>query len=279
MHARALRYGKPVYIIPAEKNLVEKLFLSSAAAIAGLLWICAPASAQWLHYPSHGIPRTSDGKPDLTAPAPRGADGKSDLSGLWRQPNGVKYTVNLAADLKPGDVVLQPWAADLYRKRQSTFSKDDPVGHCQLPGVPQMTAVPYPYKILQSPGLVVILFEAFATFRQIFTDGRGLPVDPNPSWMGYSVGKWDGDSLVVETAGFNDKTWLDTGGHPHSEALHVTERYHRRDFGHMDLQIVIDDPGAYTKPWTASYPIELMPDTELLEYVCQESSVDARPSA
>jgi hypothetical protein len=137
-----------------------------------------------------------------------------------------------------------------------------------------MSAVPYPYKIIQNPGLVIILFEAFATFRQIFTDGRSLPVDPNPSWMGYSVGKWEGDTLVVETAGFNDNTWLDTGGHPHSDALHVTERYHRRDFGHIDLQITINDPKTYTKPWTVSYPIQLLPDTELLEYVCNENNKD-----
>lgn len=246
----------------------------SAFLFAGMLLACAPVYAQWLNYPSKGIPRTAEGKPDLNAPASRAADGKPDLSGIWRQPNGVKYTINLAADLKPGDVSFQPWAAELYSKRQSTLSKDDPVGYCKLPGVPQMTAVPYPYKILQMPGEVVILFEAFATFRQIFTDGRSLPVDPNPSWMGYSVGKWDGDTLVVETAGFNDNTWIDTGGHPHSEELHVTERYRRRDFGHIDLQITINDPKAYTKPWTVSYPLALMPDTELLEYVCNENNKD-----
>jgi hypothetical protein len=236
--------------------------------------MCASSSAQWLKFPSQGIPRTVDGKANLTAPAPRTADGKPDLSGIWQQPNGVKYTINLAADLKPGDVSFQPQAAELYNQRQSTLSKDDPVGYCKLPGVPEMSAVPYPYKIIQNPGLVIILFEAFATFRQIFSDGRSLPVDPNPSWMGYSVGKWEGDTLVVETAGFNDNTWLDTGGHPHSDALHVTERYHRRDFGHIDLQITINDPKTYTKPWTVSYPIQLLPDTELLEYVCNENNKD-----
>jgi hypothetical protein len=245
-----------------------------ALLLAGLLLTCAAAPAQWLNFPSKSMPRSADGKPDLNAPAPRMPDGKPDLTGIWHQPNGVKYTINLAADLKPGDVSFQPWAAELYSKRQSTMSKDDPVGYCKLPGVPQMTAVPYPYKILQMPGEVVILFEAFATFRQIFTDGRSLPADPNPTWMGYSVGHWDGDTLVVETAGFNDNTWIDTGGHPHSDQMHVTERYRRRDFGHMDLQITIDDPKAYTKPWTVSYPIALMPDTELLEYVCNENNKD-----
>jgi hypothetical protein len=253
---------------------MDKIVRLLVVAASGLLLICPPAPAQWLDYPSHGIPRTPDGKPNLTASVPRTTDDKPDLSGIWRQPNGVKYTINLAADLKPGDVLFQPPAAELYNLRQSTLSKDDPVGYCKLPGVPQMSAVPYPYKIIQNPGLIVILFEAFATFRQVFTDGRGLPKDPNPTWMGYSVGKWEGDTLVVESAGFNDSTWLDTGGHPHTDALHVTERYHRRDLGHMDLQITINDPKAYTKPWTVSYPLQLLPDTELLEYVCNENNKD-----
>jgi hypothetical protein len=122
--------------------------------------------------------------------------------------------------------------------------------------------------------MVLILYEAFATFRQIFTDGRSLPPDPNPSWMGYSVGHWEGETLVVDTAGFNDKSWIDTGGRPHSEALHVTERYRRRDFGHLEIQITIDDPKAYTKPWTVTEVLHLLPDTELLEYVCNENNKD-----
>jgi hypothetical protein len=247
--------------------------LKTCSAIA-VLALTAPAGAQWLNRKTPGIPRTPDGKADLNAPAPKTADGKPDFTGIWRQPNGVKYTVNIAADLKPGDVPMQPWAAAVYKQRQDTLSKDDPVGHCQLPGVPQMNAVPYPYKILQTPTQITILYEAFRTFREIFIDGRELPVDPNPSWMGYSVGHWEGDTLVVESAGFNDKTWIDTGGHPHTDQLHVTERYHRRDFGHIDLQTTINDPGAYTKPWTVNYEIRLMPDTELLEYLCTENNKD-----
>jgi hypothetical protein len=243
-------------------------------SVACWAFTCASADAQWFAIPTAGIPRTADGKPNLSAPAPRMADGKPDLTGIWRQPDGVKYTDNIDADLKPGEVLLQPWAAAVYKQRRDTLSKDNPVGHCELPGVPQMDAVPYPYKILQYPGLVVILYEAFATFRQIFTDGRALPKDPNPTWMGYSVGHWEGDTLVVDSEGFNDKTWIDTGGHPHTEALHVTERFHRADFGHIDLQITINDPKTYTKPWTVSYPIRLFPDTELLEYVCTENNKD-----
>ncbi len=236
--------------------------------------VCLPAGAQWLQYPMKGAPRLPDGKVDLSAPAPRRPDGHPDLTGIWQQPNGVRYTVNIAADLKPEDVPLQPWAAEVYKQRQATLSKDDPVGHCDLPGVPEMNSVPYPYKILQYPNEIVILYEALATFRQIFTDGRALPENPNPTWMGYSVGRWDGDTLVVETSGFNDKSWIDTGGHPHTDAMRVTERFHRRDFGHIDLQTTIDDPKAYTRPWTVSYQIRLVPDTELLEYVCNENNRD-----
>jgi len=243
-----------------------------SVAVAALLPVCA--SAQWINYKTDGIPRTPDGKANMTAPAPKTPDGKPDLSGLWRQPNGVKYTVNIAADLKPDEVPMQPWAAEVYKQRQETLSKDDPVGHCLLPGVPQMNAVPYPYKIFQNPKEIVILYEAFATFRQIFTDGRDLPKDPNPTFMGYSVGHWDGDTLVVESNGFNDVTWIDTGGHPHSDAMRVTERYHRVDFGHIDYAVTIDDPKAYTRPWTVSYRIQLMPDTELLEYLCTQNNKD-----
>lgn len=244
------------------------VFSFSLVAFAG------SAYGQWLNYPTAGIPRTPDGKPDLTAPAPRTPDGKPDLSGLWHQPNGVKYTINLNADLKPGDVEMTPWAAAIYKERQDSVSKDDPVGHCNFPGVPEMNSVPYPYKIIQRPDSVTILYEALATFRQIFTDGRQLPKDPNPTWFGYSVGRWDGDTLVVESIGFNDRSWIDTGGHPHSEQMRATEYYHRRDFGHIDYRVTIVDPKAYVKPWTAAYEIRLMPDTELMEYVCDENNKD-----
>lgn len=246
-------------------------FLRIPISIA-LAAVCV--SAQWLKVPTPGMPRLADGKPNLEAPAPKMADGKPDLQGIWRQPDGVKYTINLAADMKPGDVPMQPWAAVEYKRRQDTISKDDPVGFCLPPGVPEMTSVPYPYKILQNTSQVLMLFEAFATFRQIFLDGRVAPKDPNPTWWGYSVGRWEGDALVVESSGFNGRTWIDTGGHPATDALRVTERYRRRDFGHMDLTITVDDPKAYTQPWTVTYPLILMPDTELLEYVCGENNRD-----
>jgi hypothetical protein len=247
--------------------------MNLSLAIAALVFITT-TSAQWINLPTPGIPRTADGKADLNAPAPRQPDGKPDLSGIWRQPDGVKYTINLAADLKPDQVPYRPQTEAVYKHNQETLSKDDPVGHCMLAGVPQMNAVPYPYKILNAPGMVVILYEALRTYRQIFLDGRPLPKDANPQWMGYSTGHWDGDTLVVESGGFNDKSWLDSGGRPHSDALHVTERFHRRDFGHIELQTTIDDPKAYTKPWTVSYELRLMPDTDLLEYVCEENNKD-----
>jgi hypothetical protein len=232
------------------------------------------APAQWLKYPTAGIPRNIDGKPNLTAPAPKLPDGTPDLRGIWKQPNGVKYTINLASDSKPGDVVMLPSAAKIYQERQDNLQKDDPIGHCNLPGVPQVNAVPYPYKILQVPGEITILYEAVRTFREIFTDGRAFPEDPNPAWLGYSVGHFEGDTFVVETRGQNDKSWLDSGGHPHTEQLRVTERWRRLDFGHITLQTTIDDPGAYAKPWTVIYPLSFVPDTELLEYVCTENNKD-----
>jgi len=174
----------------------------------------------------------------------------------------------------PEDVPMLPWTATEYKRRQDTLSKDDPVGHCNLPGVPQVNAVPYPYKILQSPTQITILYEAIRTFREIFIDGRKFPEDMQPAWLGYSIGHWDGDTLVVETAGQNDKSWLDSGGHPHTEQLRVTEKFRRRNFGTIDLETTIDDPGAYSKPWTVKYELRYMPDTELLEYVCTENNKD-----
>jgi hypothetical protein len=234
-----------------------------------------PASAQWLNYPTPGIPRTPDGKPNLAAPAPKAADGKPDLSGLWKAPNG-KYLANLAADLKPEEVPFQPWAAALYSERLENLAKDRPTGRCLPHGVPdQMAVAGYPFKVFQIPGTVVILYEEMTHFRQIFTDGRALPKDPNPAWLGYSVGHWDRDALVVDTAGFNDQSWLDDPGHPHTEALHVTERFRRKDFGHLEIQITIDDPKAYTKAWTVTENFGLMADTELLENIC-ENEKDVR---
>ena len=239
------------------------------------LWILClailPLPAQWLNQPTQGIPRSSDGKPNLSAPAPKAPDGKPDLSGLWRLGVEIGVGANITADLPPADV--QPWVAALSRHRLEDFGKDDPEITGCLPGGPRHITRGGLTKIIQTPGLVVMLYEDLA-YRQIFLDGRELPQDPNPSWMGYSVGHWEGDTLVVETAGFNDRTWLDFAGHGHTEALRMTERYRRRDFGHLDLKVTLNDPKAYAKPWTVSAGGALAADTELLEYVCLENEKD-----
>jgi hypothetical protein len=174
-------------------------------------------------------------------------------------------------------VPFQPWAAELFRQRQANKMRDNPMIRCLPAGIPRLDAYSHPYKIVQTPDLMVVLYESQTLFRQIFTDGRAHPKDPEPSWLGYSIGKWDGDTLVVETTGFNDKTWLDGFGHPHSDAMKVTERFRRRDFGHMDIEIVIDDPKAYTKPLRYLQPQRLEPDTELIEYICNENAKPVGP--
>ena len=227
--------------------------------------------AQWLDHPTPGIPRTSDGKPNLAASVPKAPDGKPDLSGLWRLGVEIGIGANITADLPAADI--QPSVAALSRRRLEEFGKDDPeITGCR-PGGPRHITRGGLAKIIQTPSLIVMLYEDLA-YRQIFLDGRELPRDPNPDWMGYSVGHWEGDTLVVESAGFNDRTWLDFAGHGHTEALKMTERFRRRDFGHMDLQITLDDPKAYAKPWTVSAGGALAADTELLEYVCSENEKD-----
>jgi len=221
--------------------------------------------AQWPNRPTPGIPRTPDGKPDLAAPAPRSADGKPDLSGVWLVSNGSFY---LASDLKPEDI--QPWAAALYKQREDDFRRDTDGIHCLPPGPKAGIGLGnFPMKIVQTPNLVVILYEYQTIFRQIFTDGRVLPQDPNPTWMGYSVGRWEGDTLVVDTAGYNDRTSLDLAGHPHTEALRMRERFRRSDASHLELQVTFDDPKAYNKPWKLPMEFALIPDGELIEYVCE----------
>lgn len=245
------------------------------AMLASLLSVplLAPLSAQWQVYPTPGVPRLPDGKPNLGAPAPKTPDGKPDLTGVWM--TGAAYVRDIAKDLKPGEVSFQPWAAALYQHRVETNGKDDPQARCVLSGVPREDVVPYPFKIMNTTNReIVILYEALHSYRQIFMDGRPLPKDPNPAWMGYSIGHWEGDTLVVQSAGFVDNNWLDNNGHPGTESLHLTERFHRRDFGHIDLRVTVDDPKAYTKPWTVNLELTSMPDTELIEYVCDEDEKD-----
>lgn len=240
--------------------------------LAAALFIPVALSAQWLKVPTKGIPRLADGKPNLAAPAPKTKDGKPDLRGLWLTQG--TYVGNIAKDLKGEEIPFQPWAAALYKHRQDTDSKEDPTGWCVPGGVPRNDVVPYPFKILYTDDMVVILYEAVHSYRQIFTDGRAFPKDPNPAWLGYSVGYFDDDALVVETTGFVENSWIDNGGHPGTQSMRVTERFTRPDFGHMQIKVTIDDPKAYTKAWSVTIPYVLQPDTELLEYICDENNKD-----
>jgi len=236
--------------------------------------LVAAAPAQWLNYPTAGLPRTRDGKPDLAAPTPKTADGKPDLSGIWL-PAEASHFMDLGADLKPEEVPYQPWAKALTDQRQGGVHKDDPLAQCMPPGVPRVeTHGGHPFKIIQMPRELVMLYETSTNdvFREVFTDGRALPQDQQPSWKGYSGGRWDGDTMVVDRIGFNARGWPDTGlGRAPTEALHVTERFRRRTVGSMEIGITIDDPKAYTKPWTAKINLKLVPDTELIETVCENS--------
>ena len=235
------------------------------------------AGAQWIDYPTPGIPRTPDGKPNLSAPAPKAADGKPNLSGLWqrmrnnmpRRP-GLEMGPNLEDFMRPGEKIplLLPAAEAIYQKRLANFMADRPSGRCLPHGIPDQMLIGVPMKIVQNPGLTLILYEEFARFRQIFTDGRPNPPASQPAWLGYSVGHWDGEWFVVDTRGFNDKSWLDDSGRPHTEALHTIEKFRRPNFGHMEVEITIDDPQAYAKPWSFPLQFQFLADTEIIEDVC-----------
>jgi hypothetical protein len=229
-----------------------------------------PLMGQWLKQPTAGLPRTPDGKPDLAAPVPRGEAGRPVLSGLWRP--APSLVGDITRGYSGGTVPYQPWAETLFKKRVADFARDDPSAKCIMGGVPRADFVPYPFKIFEVPGMVVILYEAIQGYRQIFTDGRQLPKDPNPAWMGYSVGRWEGDVFVVESSGFNDDVWLDNMGRPATAALRVTERFVRRNLGQMDIDITIDDPKTYTQPWNVTQRLALQPDAELIEYICNENN-------
>ena len=270
--------------------LPQRLFVLFA-----LLATCA--HAQWLNHPPPGTPRTKDGKPNLSAKTPRLA-GKPDLSGVWQvEPErkgeiqrllgndltvGLvpgdpidtfsKYFYNILADFTPEQAPIRPEALAIMRNRPKDYVS--PTQRCLPEGVPRGDLISFPFKIVQTPQQLVLMYEIDNTRRRIYTDGRKLPVDPSPAWLGYSVGRWEGETLVVDTAGFNDQVLIDAGGHPQSEQLRIQERFHRIDFGHMDLQITIDDPKMYTKPLTFRVTEPLLPDTDILESFCAENEKD-----
>jgi hypothetical protein len=215
------------------------------------------------------FPRTADGKPNLTAPAPKTSTGKPDLSGIW-QPELTPYRFSVILDLKD-EVIFRPAAEAIFLGRVKDYRRDDPVTNC-LPAGPS-EPINAMYRIIHTPALIAMLYESgTGRYRQIYMDGRQLPKDPNPAWLGYSIGRSDGDTLVVESTGFNDRTWLDRAGHPHSEKLRVTEKLHRVDFGHMQYQITDDDPETLTNPLTLSIVVNYRADTDMLENVCNENS-------
>src|SRR5215467_4943530 len=242
------------------------------AAAAFVCALSAPVSAQWVNYKTPGIPRLPDGKANLSAPAPRTPDGKPDLSGVWQaaRTGQYGYDYNVAANLKPEETL--PWAETLRQQRVQDFRKDSPLARCLPVSVPFLNFRGLS-QIVQTPGLIVVLHESpNSPHRTIYTDGRELPkdiADLNPSWLGYSVGHWEQDTLVVNTAGFNDLGWLDVGGHPQTESLRITERLRRRDFGHLEYEMTIDDPKTFVRPFTLRADKTFVADTVLLEDVCE----------
>jgi hypothetical protein len=257
------------------------------AAAALILAAVTPAlSAQWLDYPTAGLPRTPDGKPNLSAPTPKTADGKPDLSGMWGwnpfgKPCGAHCSdlqispefMNLANTLKAGPP-YQPWSAELVKKRRADNMKDDPNVRCMPRGALRIWTDDYYKRIVQTPERLLVITERNMQYRQIFTDGRPLPVDPNPTWNGYSTAKWEGDALVVHTNGFRDDLWLDSYGNPLTNAAKVTEKIRRPNFGTLEIENTIDDPKAYTAPWTVTLSDPLVMDSELLDYYCLENERD-----
>jgi hypothetical protein len=263
---------------------VTRIRLALAAALA----ISTTLDAQWLNYPTRGVPRAPDGTPNLSAPEPRTPDGKPDLSGIWQlepdapcgpvgcqvdYPAGIEFR-NLGAKL-PGGLPYQPWAAALVKERTDQFGRDDPVGFCKPGGAVRILTYPPYRKFLQLPDLFVILSERDVTYRQIFTDGRPLPDDPTPNFNGYSTGRWEGDTLVVQTNGLRDGTWLDRNGSPISDAATMTERFRRVSYGRLEIDLTIDDPKVYTRPWTVTLRQRIVLDTELLDYHCNDNEKSA----
>jgi hypothetical protein len=265
--------------------------MKAASLIAIVIALSPSLSAQWPKFPTPGVPRTATGEPNRDAPAPRTADGKPDLSGLWMRFRGegggatatpvpappgtppVATFFDIGAGF-PGGLPFQPWAAELKKTRNDANSKDNPDAHCLPMGLMQFHLHPQPRRMIQSPGLTTILYEANYGLRYIYTDGRPLPPngEPQPFWYGYSVGKWDGDTFVVETNNLRDDGWLDVRGSPQTDQAKITERFRRVNFGKLEIDITIDDPKAYTKPFTVRVNQEIMVDTEMIEFICNENN-------
>jgi hypothetical protein len=312
---------------PSSKGLarITLRIWATAAALAAVCALPAHLRAQWIDYPTSGIPRARDGTPNLTAPAPRTPEGKPDLSGLWYAadvpPDGsIDLRSTLPPDLfadalkaagrpaRPGPTAddpclrggcitqepfpmdganigrslpgrtlpYQPWARQLVVRRMAVMAKDDPHARCVPPSYPRAFSLPQHWKIVQTRRLLVLLHEFNASYRQIFLDGRPLPVDPQPGWNGYSTGHWEKDTLVVQSSGFRDDLWLDIIGSPLTAAARITERFTRVNYGSLQVQVTVDDPRAYTHPWTVTLAARLVPDTDLLDDICLENEQSNR---
>ena len=262
-----------------------------ALALLAGLGLARSAAAQWVDYPTADVPRNADGTPNLKAPAPRTREGTPDLSGLWfsadllpecvgqkdciPQMNLPMDQINIGRTLE-GGLPYTPVTAKLVAERTANGAKDDPHAYCLPPNFPRAWSLPQYVKIAQSPKLTIVLHEFNASYRQIFTDGRKQLVDPSPSWNGYSVGHWEGDTLVVDSIGFNDRSFLDARGTPHSSDMRVEERFRRIDYGHLEVTVTITDPKTFTKPIKFTEVLEMLPDTDLFEHYCLENEKDGR---
>jgi len=320
---RRLTYSRQLLLESAAKSLFKgsnfmvkrRMFINAGLGAVLFTGLALPGWAQWANYPTRGVPKGPDGKPNLTAPTPRTADGKPDLTGLWeaaRGPGGGGQrgaAANAAnagapsnAPLPPvqppappsdgspplatffeiganiqGGPPYTPWAADIKKKRAADNGKDNPDAHCLPIGLMQLHLHPQPRKIIQTQDVIIIMYEAQGEVRQIFTDGRPLPKnDPQPWWRGYSVGHWEGDTLVVETNGFRDDVWLDVNGSPLTNTGKITERFRRPNFGNLQIDITVEDPKSYTKPFTVRVNQRVMLDTDLIEFVCNENEKSSR---
>jgi hypothetical protein len=261
-------------------------FMKAFTLIALVLALSLPLGAQWLNYPTKGVPRDKDGKPNLNAPAPKTADGHPDFSGIWDIEHnrpcppegcpdmriGLEF-IDIGSSLK-GGLPFQPWAAALAKKRTDENGQEDPGSLCLPIGLVKLHTTPLMSKIVQVPGLLLLLNERETVFRQIFMDGRALPAIDIPSFNGYSSGKWEGDTLVVQTTGFKDGLWLDRNGSPLTDAAKITERFRRPTYGKLEIELTVDDPKAYTKPWTIKLNHFIKPDTELIDYMCRDNEKD-----
>jgi hypothetical protein len=268
------------------RRLVFRTVICVLAALAVVTGRSISVRAQWLKYPTAGLPRTSAGTPNLDAPAPRMADGKPDFSGVWDIEHNRRCPADGCADMDVGYEFINigwslkgglpylPWAAGIAKKRTEELRKEDPTSYCLPIGIVRLHTMALLKKVIHVPGLLVILNEHNATYRQIFTDGRPLPADPNPSWVGYSSGTWEGDTLVVQSTGFRDGLWLDANGSPMTDGARITERFRRANFGKLEIDITVNDLKAYSAPWTVRLNQFITPDTDLLDYICNENERD-----